>query len=328
MIIENFDSFIGKHCETNATGNLLKQLGIHLSEPLLFGLGEGLGFVYAQKNMAPPFMGGRIQPNSITRNICENLNLNLEILETSSTNKAWQNITQYIDNGQAVGLKLDAYHLDYFTNKIHFAAHYAAIYGYDNQNAYLLDTHPCGEKVKTSLKSLALARNVKGPLASKNLSYTISKKKNSYNLSDAIFTSIKNNCYAYLNPPIPDIHYKNILKAGTVLKKKFKSSKQVKYEFQNLAIMMEKSGTGGAMFRNLYSDFLKAGAKLLNNSVIAEAHYSFISIANSWTEVAHLLYMAGETKDIKYVYQAEKLMLDLSIKEKKTMLKLTNISKY
>ena len=37
--------FVGQHCETTATGTLLNQLGIELSEPMLFGLGEGLGFV-------------------------------------------------------------------------------------------------------------------------------------------------------------------------------------------------------------------------------------------------------------------------------------------
>jgi len=30
--------------------------------------------------------------------------------------------------------------LDYFTNKIHFAGHYVAMYGYDETFAYLVDT--------------------------------------------------------------------------------------------------------------------------------------------------------------------------------------------
>jgi hypothetical protein len=40
MRIENIKSFEGQHCETTATGTLLKQLDIELSEPMLFGLGE------------------------------------------------------------------------------------------------------------------------------------------------------------------------------------------------------------------------------------------------------------------------------------------------
>jgi len=38
-----------------------------------------------------------------------------------------------------VGIKLDCYLRDYFTNKFHFAGHYAAMYGYDENNAYLVD---------------------------------------------------------------------------------------------------------------------------------------------------------------------------------------------
>lgn len=49
--------FIGQHCETTATGTLLNQLGIFLSEPLLFGLGEGLSFVFwKMKSSNMPFI--------------------------------------------------------------------------------------------------------------------------------------------------------------------------------------------------------------------------------------------------------------------------------
>ncbi len=141
MIIDNFKPFVGQHCETTATGSLLKQIGIELSEPLLFGLGEGLGFLFwRMKIMDFPFIGGRIKPDLLTENICKNLNLNLQVKETSSLKKAWKNIEEELANGKAVGLKLDCYHLDYFTSKFHFAGHYATIYGFDNKYAYLNDT--------------------------------------------------------------------------------------------------------------------------------------------------------------------------------------------
>lgn len=40
-------TFKGMHCETTATGVLLNQIGIELTEPMLFGLGEGLDFICA-----------------------------------------------------------------------------------------------------------------------------------------------------------------------------------------------------------------------------------------------------------------------------------------
>ena len=37
MIIDGFVPCTGQHCETTATGNLLKHSGLNLSEPMLFG---------------------------------------------------------------------------------------------------------------------------------------------------------------------------------------------------------------------------------------------------------------------------------------------------
>ena len=186
-VIKNFKPFNGQHCETTATGSLLKQIGVELSEPMLFGLGEGLGFIFwNMKMMNFPFIGGRIKPELLTQNITRNLNLKLDVKETSSTEKAWENVKGNIDKNIATGLKLDCYHLDYFTNKIHFAGHYVAIYGYDNENAYLVDTRQQGGPVKTSLKNLELARSQKGPMSSKNLSYTIQNSGKNYDLKKII----------------------------------------------------------------------------------------------------------------------------------------------
>jgi hypothetical protein len=46
MKINDFKPFKGQHCETTATGSLLNQIGIELSEPMLFGIGEGLSYIF------------------------------------------------------------------------------------------------------------------------------------------------------------------------------------------------------------------------------------------------------------------------------------------
>ena len=56
--------------ETTATGTLLHQIGIELSEPMLFGLGEGLGFYLLEhENHGFSVYGGRIKPDLLTKNI-------------------------------------------------------------------------------------------------------------------------------------------------------------------------------------------------------------------------------------------------------------------
>lgn len=326
MIVENIKPFDGQHCETTATGTLLRQLGIDLSEPMLFGLGEGLGFIYwHMESMNFPFIGGRVKPDVLTNNIARNLNLEIEVMETSSTQKAWEGVKQLLDKGQVVGLKLDCYHLEYFSRPFHFAGHYAAIYGYDNDNAYLIDTRQQGGRVKTSLASLAKARAEKGPMASRNLFYILRKGDKTYDLNTAIPNAIRNNAKEYLNPAINNIGYKGILKTSKEIIKWFNISKDIEGDFNTMAMLMERAGTGGALFRNLYRDFLGESYKLLKLEPLKLGHQEFVEIADLWTKVSNLFVKASETKDIKYIEQASDLLKQLSTREQNAMEKLGEI---
>ncbi|GAB5551416.1 MAG: BtrH N-terminal domain-containing protein [Saprospiraceae bacterium] len=320
MIIKNFKPFNGQHCETTATGSLLYQLGIELSEPMLFGIGEGLGYIFwNMKIMDFPFIGGRVKPDVLTENICRNLNLNLEIQETSSIKKAWANVKTKIDQGQTVGLKLDCYHLDYFTSKIHFAGHYASMYGYDDQLAYLNDTNQQGRIANTTLKNLALARNEKGPMSSRNRSYTITKNGPLPDLKPVIQQAIFNNASEFLNPPITNLGYKGIYKTSAQIKKWFKTSKDLEKDFQTSASLMERGGTGGSLFRNLYRDFLKESGEILESNKLIIASEAYDGIAQLWKDVSDLFLQVGVTKDIKYINQASEILIELSAKEKVAM---------
>ena len=326
MILKNFKPFVGQHCETTATGTLLNQLGIELSEPMLFGIGEGLGYIiWKMKIMNFPFIGGRVKTDLLTENICRNLNLKLEVKETSSIKKAWVNVQQPLSDGKVVGLKLDCYHLEYFSNPIHFAGHYAAMYGYDEKHAYLVDTDQQGSAVKTSLESLALARNERGPMSSRNLSFTIEKNGKLPDLNTVIKEAIFNNTVTYLNPPIKNLAYKGIEKTATVIKKWFRESEDIETEFATSAMLMERAGTGGALFRNLYRDFLHESAERFDNQAIEKGYEDFKQIALLWTEVSNLFLKVSETKNEKYINQAAELFTELSEREKEAMEKLFEI---
>lgn len=163
-----------QHCETTALGVLLRHQGLDLSEPMLFGLGSGLSFVYwDSKNMGFPFLGGRVKPFELTRNLAAALGLDLVVEETGSPRRAWENVRAPIDAGRPVGLQLDSYYLAYFGAKVHFGGHVVAMYGYDDHDAYLVDTEQQGGAVSTSLASLAEARAARGPMTAKHRSFTL-----------------------------------------------------------------------------------------------------------------------------------------------------------
>jgi len=318
--MENLKPFDGLHCETTATGTLLKHIGIELSEPMLFGLGEGLSFIYwKMKTMDFPFLGGRIKTDLLTQHICKNLGLELNVHETSSKVKAWQAVRQLLDEGQPVGLKLDAYYLEYFTKPFHFAGHYVAIYGYDDEHAYLVDTRQQGGSVKTSLASLAIARAEKRPMSSKNLYYTIAGNMENADLKEVLIAAMVNNAKQYLAPPINNISYKGILKTSEEVLNWFKTSQAIESEFKMAASLMEKAGTGGALFRNLYRDFIKESYDLLGIEQLAVVHHEFVQIALLWTSLSELFSQIAETASFDAVQQASAIFKTLATKEKNAM---------
>ena len=92
-----------QHCETSTLGVLLRHQGIDLSEPMLFGLGRGLSFIYwDSKNMGFPFLGGRVKPFELSRNLADTLGLELLVQETASPRKAWANVVDAIGRARPV----------------------------------------------------------------------------------------------------------------------------------------------------------------------------------------------------------------------------------
>jgi hypothetical protein len=327
MMLEHFQAFDGQHCETTATGTLLRQTGITLSEPMLFGLGQGLGFIYwDSKNMDFPFLGGRIKPEQITHNLAGHLKLGLVVKETASLKTAWSNVIEPLSQGLAVGLKLDCFYLDYFSTKVHFAAHYAALGGWDNDYAYLADTRQQGGLVKTSLASLALARSAKGPMASRNLSYTLQPEKKLPLLKHIIPRAIRQNAEDYLNPPIKNIGYRGIAKAAAAMIKWLDRPGDAKPQLRRTAALMERGGTGGALFRNLYRDFLKESLMHISSPLLQDAHAVFCVIAKAWTEAAGWIGRAGETGDKACLVQAADRLKILSEQEEDVMTLLRRIA--
>ena len=186
------------------------------------------------------------------------------------------------------------------------------MYGYDDKFSYLIDTKQQGSIVKITLENLEKARNEKGPMSARNLSYVLTKKDQDFDIEKSIKTAISNNVNTYLNPPIKNIGYKGILKTSVEIKKWFKNSENIEHEFSTTAMLMERAGTGGALFRNMYRDFLKESYKLTGNKPYEKAYLAFAEIADSWTEVAQLFDKTSQTKDIEHINEASDILKNLS----------------
>ncbi|GII04081.1 BtrH N-terminal domain-containing protein [Planobispora takensis] len=308
------------HCETTALGVLLRHEGLDLSEPMLFGLGSGLSFVYWDgRGMEFPFLGGRVKPFELTRNLAARLGLALTVEETTSPRKAWQNAAAPVDAGRPVGLQLDCYHLDYFRSKVHFGGHIVAMYGYDEHEAYLVDTGQQGGAVRTSRAGLAMARAERGPMTARNRSFTITLPAHPLSWQDRIVPAIKDCAEAFLAAPIANLGHRGIEKAGKQVPRWLLRAGEPRHDLPQAALLMERGGTGGALFRALYRDFLDECTRLIDDDDLRAGHRLYAEAAVLWTEVSTLITKAGESGEAGYLEQAGAILHDLSRIERDAM---------
>ncbi|TDW93226.1 butirosin biosynthesis protein H-like [Kribbella pratensis] len=317
----------GEHCETTTLGVLLRDEGVELSEAMLFGLGSGLSFIYwDSKSMGFPFLGGRVKPFELTRNLARTLELELLVQETTSPRRAWESVAASIDAGRPVGLQLDSYYLDYFSSKVHFGGHVVAMYGYDDHDAYLVDTDQQGGAVSTTLTSLAEARAARGPMTAKHRSFTITAPRQLPSLAAQVVPAISTCADAFLHPPIANLGHRGIAKAGKQVRRWLERTDDPQRDLPQAALLMEKAGTGGALFRNLYSDLLGECTQLLDSTELRTGHRLYGEAAALWTEVAALIATAGRSGDAQYLVKASAGLGDLARIEYDAMQALSRLS--
>ncbi len=217
-MITGYRPFVGQHCETTATGNLLRAAGLELSEPMLFGLGEGLSYgVFEFKGMDAPFIGGRSRPDELTRTLASNLGVTIEQRQTRSKARAWSNVADVVDAGRPVAVKLNMRLLDYDTSGTDFAAHYVAVHGDDDENVLVADTAGQGGSQVTSRASFEEARLWKGPMASNALTWSVVDLPTEIDWRTVVRRAIAATATAYLNPPIANFGAQGIRKTAKLV---------------------------------------------------------------------------------------------------------------
>jgi len=320
MTVLKVKPFVGQHCESTTLVNLLRQHGLDFSESFVFGLGRGLNYVYWKTDsMEYPFIGGRTRPDSLTQNVAEALELKLDTKQSDSERKAWEHLTDEIDAGRMVGLKLDSYFLDYCHEDFHFAAHYVSCYGYDERQVYLVDTQNKRGVHTTSLESLADARSYRGPMSSKALSFTLTPPSRLPDLGALVPRAIASNAEVFLHPPIQNMGFKGIRKTSELMPRWLDTLEHPTRSLRTLSTLMERAGTGGGNFRALYARFLEECAALTGTPAYQAAAVRYHDMARRWTEVAQLLDAAGVKRKPELLEKAAGILAALADDEEHAM---------
>jgi hypothetical protein len=199
--------------------------------------------------------------------------------------------------GQPVGLQLDCFHLEYFSRPVHFAGHFVAAHGFDDREVLLIDTAPQGSMQRTSRASLEKARFAKGPMAAKARTWTIAPPKRLPALEVATRKAIRANAKQYLAPAFKGASHLGILKLAESLPRWLEIAKRPADDLALAALLMERAGTGGSLFRNFYRDFLAEARELLAGvrAKLTQAQALFAASAREWAAIAGSIEQSART---------------------------------
>jgi Domain of unknown function (DUF4872)/Butirosin biosynthesis protein H, N-terminal len=291
-----FEHLQSAHCENGVTRSLLSHTGVQqMTEPLAFGIGSGLFFVYIPflKINNGPVIAFRTMPGRIFQRTCKALNIRVVRKKFSSKEQARIFLNDALTEGRAVGCQVGVYYLPYFPKeyRFHFNAHNLIVYGRENDQYLISD--PVMQNVTTlTAYELERVRFAKGVLAPRGQLYYPEKTTivSEQQIRKAIIDGIKKNTHEMLSIPMPIVGVKGIRYTGRKIKKwrDKLGPEQAGLYLAQLVRMQEEIGTGGGGFRYIYGAFLQEAYQYHNVDALRDISKLFTNSGDLWrTSAAH-----------------------------------------
>lgn len=279
------------HCENGVVANLLKNKGYnHITEPLVFGIGSGLFFVYIPflKVNHAPAISYRPMPSFIFKRFAKRTGMKIKRFKFKNPKKAQSALDNELANNNPVGLQVGVYNLTYYPDeyRFHFNAHNLVVYGKEDDNYLISD--PVMENV-TSLtsKELEKVRFAKGAFAPKGHIYYPTQIPKELDLKKAIVKGIKHTCKD-MTAPVPIIGVNGMRTVAKLIRKWVKKhgTKKANHYLGQIVRMQEEIGTGGGGFRFIYGAFLQEASVILENPKLKELSKEMTAIGDHWRDFA------------------------------------------
>jgi hypothetical protein len=278
------------HCENGVASNLLKHNGINISEPMVFGIGAGLFFVYlpfVKANHAPA-ISYRPMPGIIFNRLSKRLGIKIKRVKFSTPEQAKKALEENLKNNIPTGLQVGVYGLTYFPDeyRFHFNAHNLVVFG-KNGSEYLV-SDPIMEMTTTlTEETMEKVRFSKGIFAPKGHMYYPISFPDQLNWEKAIRKGIKQTCTLMLaKAPIIGVRGMRLV-AGKIRKWADKyGTQKANYYLAQIVRMQEEIGTGGGGFRFIYAAFLQEASVVLKIDELAILSKEMTEIGDLWRDFA------------------------------------------
>jgi len=303
--LEGFKSLTTHHCVTGSMRHVYVYNDHDISEEMLLGLGAGVGFIYWHQKGTPPFIGGRANARGEFEPLAgKRTGVKIEPHTTSSARKAKRTLLEMLDAGQPVMIQCDMGFLPYFDfggYEYHFGAHVVVVCGYDVETDQVLIADRDEELHPVSLEDLEKARgSTFKPFPPRHKWYTFDFSGKRQPTAEEVRQAIAEQAQGMLEPPISNFGVKGIRKAAKrVLKWPDQmDEEELRFTLFNTFIFIDATGgTGGGIFRYMFSRFLREAAEITSNDRLIEVADEFQRIGDKWQVVAEIFKSTSEADD-------------------------------
>ena len=307
--LTGFKSLETHHCVTGSMRHVYVYNGHPISEEMLLGLGAGVGFVYWHMKGTPPFCGGRANvgrpgEDGLEKTAGRRTGVVIEARTTSSARKAERALLEMLEAGQPVMLQCDMGFLPYFDfgdSDFHFGGHVVVVCGYAPETRQVLIADRDEELHLVSMEDLEKARgSTYKPFPPKHKWYTFDFSGKRQPTADEVRQAIAEQSQGMLDPPITNLGVKGIRKTARRALKwpDLMDEDTLRGTLFNIFVFIDAmGGTGGGLFRYMFSRFLREAAEITGDPHLVERGDEFQHIGDRWQEVAKILKRGWEAKD-------------------------------
>jgi len=311
--------------------------GYPISEDLLLGLGDGVGFVYWHIKGTPPILGGRANVGRLGEEGLEitagrRTGVRITSLRTSSAAKAEKAALELLVKGEPVMVFLDMGFLPYLDlpKDYHFGGHAVVLAGHDLQSRQVVIADRDGVPHSVSFKALVCARGSKfKPFPPRNQWFTFDFSHKRQTTAKEIREAIREVAKGMLKPPIANLGVRGIRTAADRVLNwpSIMPGHALRYACLNAFIFIDaRGGSGGGIFRYMYARFLKEAASIVGDEQFATAGENMRMIGDEWQEIADLFHRAyADSEPSGFVARASERMLAVADHEEEAWRQLSGI---
>ncbi len=340
---------LGLNCGSAPIRDMLEYNGFMFTEPMCFGLGSGLHFVYhhggeevVDRQYRAPLtvITGRTETPFVE--LCSVLGIKITLKRTHDKEIAWKTVKELIDRDIPVACDIDVSKI-HDTNPIaeqfgySMGGHKAILIGYNEEkNEAVIVENVIEEPVTIPLDAFHMIRASADLYPSENEWFYIDPPQQIQDISVAIKMAIRKNVQLMKNPafslygtdkewsglPGLRVWHEEIMKWPSILDKD-------RLELSIFTAFIQNSISGGGLFRKMYARFLREADDHLNEPQLVQASNMYRKLAKKWDALIDMMMNGYHAKEYSIFSSLEfKLLTDeILIMENEAIQLLDEVSK-